>query len=169
MTDLPLDVEEDLKRYGVVLADKSDSLMMRALAAVLWPLLGPAFMESFFTTIRFPLCRPRIYCPRSGPVARASRFAQVLRHELVHVRQFAPWYGPAWVALQYLLVPLPFGLSGRWFIERDAYVVDIEHLIGRGHPASRAIDIAVEQLWGAYGWPWPRAWMRRWFETKVLL
>jgi len=61
------------------------------------------------------------------------------------------------------LVPLPVLLSGRWYVEREAYLDEIR----RGR---KTIDRAVEQLWGfGYLYPWLPFLMRRWFTKQLEL
>lgn len=131
---------------------KDRSLLMQALAWVLAPLLGgrEAFMRQWWTTLGTTIYYPvDVEHPHDHPM---------VEHEAVHALQFQRW---GWLALGLLYVlPLPVLLSGRWWIERPAYLVDI--LAGRRTP-EQAADI----LWGSYLWPWPRPWMLRWFEKKV--
>jgi hypothetical protein len=117
--------------------------------------------SSWWSTIRFPLQRAtRIYHPR-GIDPHDPRHAGTLVHEMVHVeRQWSRWWGPWIVPILYLLLPLPVLMSGRWWIERPAYLADIR--AGR-----MTIDRAIEVLQTQYWRPWPRAWMRRWFERQL--
>ena len=97
-----------------------------------------------------------IYYPPSVP--RPEARWQIIAHELVHVRQFKRWGWLSMAALQ--IFPLPILFSGRWFIERDAYIVSI--LLKQ-----QTIESAVNTLWWKYGWCWPRPLMRRWFEAEI--
>src|SRR5690606_9052076 len=101
-----------------------------------------------FVRITYP---DKISAPAESPT---------LPHELVHARQFATWWGPWLLPLLAALLPLPTLLSGRWFIERHAYLQDIR--AGR-----RTVEAAVQTLWRDYGWCWPRSLMRRWFEREL--
>ncbi len=83
-----------------------------------------------------------------------------LLHEEVHVEQFSTWYGPWLIPFLILLFPLPVFFSGRWFIERDAYLVDIK--AGR-----TTVNRAVDTLWDRHGWVWPKPWMQKWFRDRV--
>ncbi len=139
---------------GIRLVRKDRDLPMRLLGL----LLGHRFREEFWTTYRLPFGRPTITYP---PKIRNPRiWEKLLRHELVHVEQFRPWWGPFLVALLVSVFPLPFLFSGRWLVERPAYLLDIKS--GR-----MGVDEAVETLWNGYGWPWPRSWMRRWFLSRL--
>jgi hypothetical protein len=96
-----------------------------------------------------------------------------MRHELVHVRQFARYTVPV-MAFLYLLVPLPLGLS--WFrarFEKQAYAETIrasvevfgELHVRRPEFAQRIVDQFTS---GAYGWMWPfPAAMRRWVAAQI--
>ena len=74
------------------------------------------------------------------------------------MRQWERWGLLLWIS--YLLLPLPIGLAWfrfRW--EREAYLPEILQAPER----ALAIERVVESLWRGYAYPWPRAWMRRWF------
>jgi hypothetical protein len=61
------------------------------------------------------------------------------------------------------LLPLSAGLAyGRWFIEREAYLVQLFFATSR----AKEIERIVESLWKNYAWTWPRKWMRRWFQNE---
>lgn len=139
-----------VKPHGGKLIAKHRSPLMRLIAVFV-----PNWMD-FWTTWRLPFQRQvRIGYP-PGTWQPANRL-EILSHELVHVAQFEPWWGP-WVVIPLaLLFPLPVLFSGRWFIERRAYLKDIQS--GRHTPES-----AANTLWRLYGAPWPRAWMVRWFK-----
>lgn len=132
---------------------KDRSLLMHCLGWVLRPLLGNTFMTSWWTTLG-----STIYYPIT---VQDPAQHHLVEHESVHAWQFRRWGWCAMVALT-LLVPLPVLFSGRWFVERRAYLVDI---LG-GHCT---IEGAVNMLWQSYAWPWPRPWMRRWFEGQIRL
>lgn len=127
---------------------KDRSRLMRALAWVLAPLLGgrEAFLTRWWTTLG-----STIYYPIGVGDPAGHRMVE---HEAVHARQFHRWGWCVMVAL-YLLVP-----GGRWLIEREAYLLDV--LSGRLTP-----EQAAAHIWRYYLWPWPRCWMRRWFEEKI--
>jgi len=159
LTPIDKDVlEYKLAHYGVHLVSKRDSWLMRLIARI--PRFGPRFTIRFWTTLRFPFMEPRIYFPTSVSNPAASRYDVIMAHELVHVRQFAPWYGPLRLLLLYFFFPLPVFFSGRWIIERDAYLVDI--LQGR-----LTVDTVVNVLHESYLRPWPKARMRGWFTARA--
>lgn len=118
------------------------------------------FSASFMrraTTYRLPFMRAAKVCipANVGP----KLYLDVVEHEKVHVDQFAPWYGPWWVIAAQVL-PLPVFFSGRWFVERDAYLQEIKH-------GTRTLEEAIDVLWSQYGWCWPRKLMRKWFISKL--
>lgn len=116
------------------------------------------FTRDFWTTYRVPFGLPTITYP--DRVKDPLRRPGTLDHELIHCQQFRPWYGPIWIALLAAVLPLPIIFSGRWFIERPAYLADIK--AGR-----LTVDRAVEILWTGYVAPWPPALMRRWFRSRL--
>ena len=96
-----------------------------------------------------------------------------LRHERVHLRQFARFTVPV-MALLYLLVPLPMGLSWwRAHFEKQAYAETIAaaaEVWGADcvrEPAFRGH--IVGQFTGAsYGWMWPfRGAVERWYDRQL--
>lgn len=92
------------------------------------------------------------------------------RHEAVHVAQFSTWYGPYVYPLLATILPLPMFFSGRWFIERDAFLSDIRSTIGdRPHTdlCTYVVNEYVEHLHQSYLRPWPRPLMRKWFQKKL--
>lgn len=131
---------------------KDSSLLMRAIGWVL-----PSF-SLFWTTYRLPFCIARICYPKFVNDPREHK--DTIAHEMVHVRQFQGALGPLKMLLLATVFPLPVLFSGRWLIEREAYLNDIR--AGR-----HTIDAAVDVLWRAYGYPWPKSLMRSWFKKKL--
>jgi hypothetical protein len=146
-------------RQGYALAPKSSSWIMRAVGAVLsW--CGVDFSR-FWTTIRLPWCAVAVvYHPDDIEDPKADRWALIRAHEAIHVAQLRPWWGPYVMAAGYVLLPFPVLLSGRWLIERRAYLGDIRS-------GALTVDRAVDVLWRSYLYPWPRRWMRRWFHKQI--
>lgn len=147
-------VHDELTRFGVQLVSKEEDPIMRAVGLV----LGRAFMDSFWTTYRLPFCAPRVCYPSAVKLPGAHW--ETLDHELVHVEQLASWWGPLVMLLGATLLPLPSIYSGRWFIERRAYLRDIQ--AGR-----RTVGEAVDILDSYYGHPWPREIMTAWFNANL--
>ncbi len=138
-----------------VLRPKSQDKLMRFCA---W-FLGQNFMTQFWTTYRLPFGRAIITHPdHVDPQLPAHQ--GTVQHELVHVAQFSPWWGPWWVISCVVFFPLPVLFSGRWWIERRPYLIDIVE--GR-----RTINQAVDVLWKGYGYCWPRRFMRAWFSKNL--
>lgn len=150
----PEAIQHALNHYGVRLVRRDGDLLMVLLAYV----LGDPFLNNFWTTYRLPLCRPVIAYPRT--IQKPEECHETLEHELFHVRDFAPWYGPIRMLLLAVLLPLPMYLSGRWFIERHAYLNDVR---SKRMTAEQAVGI----LWTQYGRPWPRSLMLAWFKKQI--
>lgn len=151
---------EDFGLIRVRYVDKESSDLMRAIGWVVGLLGVRGFLTDFVTTLRLPFGMPTVYWPRSCGDPRDKRWRTVWAHERVHVVQQAGPWGLLSSALLYVLLPLSVYLSGRWFLEREAYLLDIR--AGR-----LTVDQAVELLWSSYVRPWPRAWMRAWFEMRL--
>lgn len=138
-----------------MLASKDSDRFIRFLCV----LLGTRFKTDYWTTIRLPWWRlARIYYPPRtlDPSGRDTLIA----HEMHHVRQLKPWWGP-WVSFILTFVaPLPVLFSGRWFLEREAYVQDI-------HAGHVKLDDTVDELWDGKVWCWPKPLMRRWFIARL--
>jgi hypothetical protein len=117
----------------------------------------------FWMTYRLPFQRSiRISYPDAVKDPKAVLWADIVDHEMVHVEQFSRWWAPWFFPLLYAILPLPAGFSGRWYIERRAYLRDI--MVGRS-----TVDEAVRVLWQLYLMPWPPVLMRRWFHKHLNL
>jgi hypothetical protein len=148
------DLERELSVQRVRLIAKRDSRLMSVLAVLLRLVGTRGFNERFWTTLG-----RTIYYPIS--VRDPYAHPEILAHELVHVRQWERWGVLLWIS--YVLLPLPIGLAWfrfRW--EREAYLVQIAGAADR----EREIDRIVDVLWFGYARPWPRSWMRRWFQRN---
>lgn len=132
---------------------KDHSFWMRLIGV-----FSPRFLSDWWTTWRWPFGQPTIYYPTR--VANPARFPDTLEHEGIHVRQQEPWWGPYWTLFLATVIPAPIIWSGRWFIERPAYLHDIR----RGR---LTIEQSIDILWRSYGWCWPRPLMRVWFEKEL--
>jgi hypothetical protein len=147
-----IEVRSEIAVKGVRIVSKDDSRLMRFAGFFL-----KDFMTGFWTTLRFPFGKPTIYTPIN---ARGPEYHyKIIWHELKHVDQFAPWYGPLIMLIGYTIAPLPIFFSGRWLIERTAYLRDINS--GR-MTAEQCVDI----LWRSYFMPWPKSLMLKWFEKN---
>lgn len=134
------------------LVPKDRSILMRVIGTLLKP-VNSSFMEHYWTTLGNV-----IYYPVTVKDPDSARYNIVKTHEMEHIKQFRK-YGMLLMGLFYLFLPLPFLFSGRWFIERGPYMVNIR--------AGAEIDKVVDVLWSGYGAPWPKSWMRKWFNTQL--
>lgn len=150
-------ISEFEQKYNVILTLKKKSWPMRFVGFF----LGSNFMEHFWTTFRLPFQkRATIAFPDSNNLSKYEEIPEwamgVLDHELIHVEQFRPWYGPISVVLLVTIFPLPVFFSGRWYIEFPAYLEDIRK-------GSLTINQAAEILHSSYFYPWPKLLMKRKF------
>lgn len=77
-----------------------------------------------------------------------------IAHEFVHVKQFER-LGLLRFALFYFVFPFPVLFSGKWFLEREAFLRDIYYFGATEKEIS-------EILWKDYFYPWPKGWMKKW-------
>lgn len=122
---------------------------------------GDRFMKYFWTTWkRLPWSKHVHICHGTSEMDPMGwELAWLRTHELFHVRSMKTLWGWIKTAFLYVLVPLPVFYSGRWYIEREAYLNDINSGI-------LTIDQAIEQLWADYFMPWPKKKMKAWFEEQ---
>lgn len=123
------------------------------------------YLDGYHTTVG-----QRIYVTGNWERMSRDRKYLVLRHELVHVRQFRRYTLPL-MAVLYLLLPLPIGLA--WFrarFEMQAYAESIRgaaELYGIDHVKAGAFreDIVGQFTGPAYGFMWPfRRAVERWYD-----
>lgn len=114
---------------------------------------------------------PYVFFPAGWESKRADLVDCVtLQHEIEHVKQFRrcgggnAWLGVPLFALLYLLFPVPVGLAWfRYSAERTAYKKSVE--AWKGYGVNVNPTYYIETLSGpTYLWPWPAAWVRKWFE-----
>jgi hypothetical protein len=163
-----LSIHREMRARRVFVFDKSISWHQRLFAAVLF-VLSLGLARHYLTHVVTTIGR-RIYVPRAWGSWPSARRAEILRHELVHVRQFERW-GPL-MLIAYLLLPLPLGLAWcRMRIEREAYEESIRATWeAGGRDATDALrEHVVGQFSGAtYLWMWPfRRSTERWYDTFV--
>ncbi len=126
------------------------------------------FLDRYVTTIGCTIYLPRGFEERD-PRARYV----VLRHEAVHLSQFARW-GLVPTALLYVLPIFPLGLAlGRARIEWEAYAETFRataEVYGPQAARDPRLRAHVRQQFtsGAYGWMWPfpRA-VDRWIDAVL--
>jgi hypothetical protein len=142
----------------VCVVKKSAHWHQRAAAKVLWALTfggQRTYLQSYVTTLGHT-----IYVPDDFDTWHPDHAWQVLRHELVHVRQFERfgWLG---MILVYGFVPLPALLAwGRARLEWEAYRETLRAVAeSEGLAAARAPELhrhIIARFTGPdYGWMWP--------------
>ena len=160
---------EELRDDGVTLVDKSRIWHQRAIHYLLCAATFGAqrsYLDAYVTTIGATI----YLTPDWNERGLADRIA-TLRHERVHVEQFRR-YGFLPMALAYLLLPLPMGLS--WFrmrLEREAYAETVRvafTLGGRAETDRLRAHVVRQFVAGSYAWMWPfpRA-VERWYDALV--
>lgn len=117
-------------------------------------------LRKWWLTYRLPGQTVATVTHPAGMTTKEAKRADTLQHERVHAEDFARPWAPLWILALVLLFPLPVLFSGRWFVERHAYLHDIR----RG---ADTVEGAVHTLWSGYGWCWPKPLMRRWFHVKL--
>ena len=143
---------------GLTVIHKERDVLSRAidLALRVLTLGGQREYSSRYTTV----IGRRIYLPRGWEARSPEERYVTLRHEAVHLRQFAR-HGLLPMALAYLFFPLPMGLSwARARIEWEAYAetfratAEVHGLEAARSPALR--DYVIAQFVGpAYGYMLP--------------
>ena len=132
----------------------ADQSRLRRLLALVAPL------DKFWVTYRLPFQRQVTITYPPSLMYWIAADSPMRMHEMVHARQFATWWGPWVIPLLVSLFPLPVLFSGRWWVERRAYLKDIR--TGR-----MTVRQAADALWDGYWCPWPRRLMRQWFHKQL--
>ncbi len=159
----PKEIRSYLDKNSIQVKPKTSSKLMRFIGWFLairwfwkWP-INIKFMSVYTTVINRD-----VYYPSSWGIfdldndRHVTSHAVTFEHEFVHVEQRKKWK-ILW-QLTYLFFPVPFFFAwGRWRWEREAYKVNLRN--------GRSIDSVVNTLW-KYGWPWPKSWMKKWFEEN---
>jgi hypothetical protein len=162
-------LEQALRGSGVRIVSKADAWHQRVIGRALWlvTLGGQAsYLSRYVTTIG-----RTIYVTPDWHARSAVDRYLTLRHEAVHVAQFRR-YRLLPMAVAYLLLPLPFGLSWcRMRLERQAYEETVRaafELGGRPLAESMRAQIIDQFTSAAYGWMWPfpRA-LARWYDSLL--
>lgn len=153
----PQEIRKVLLHEGVKLRTKKDSYFMRFIGWLLaFTRINKRFMEDYITFMGSTIYFPVGYTPDPLNDNFLRNNATTFAHEFVHLRQKKK-YKLLWY-LSYLFFPLPFFLCwGRWRWEREAYLVNIK--------AGAPVFTVVNSL-HAYGRPWPKPWMTKWFENN---
>ncbi len=155
----------------VRIVKKGDAWHQRLAGTLLWALtLGgqDRYLTSYVTTLGHT-----IYVPNDWDEWEPGGRWAVLRHELVHVRQFERWGWPMMVLL-YGLVPFPVGLAYfRARFELEGYEESMRaraELDGLEAALSRPYrDELVRRFTGPdYAWMWPlRGQVERWLAEAA--
>ena len=156
---------------GFTIVHKNEDVLQRSIHAALAVLtLGGQrrYLQDFVTTLG-----ARVYVPADWDLRSAAERYCTLRHERVHLAQFAR-HGFVRMALLYLVFPLPVFLAwGRMRIEAPAYAESIRaafEVHGRAHVCSAAFRRHVVAMFTgpayAWMWPFPRA-VERWYDDVL--
>lgn len=133
----------------IKLVSKQNSFWMKLIG-----ILSPDFMLSYWTTVG-----NTIYYPIEVIDPGDKQWRMVIEHECVHIKQYEK-YGKFLFLFLYVFIPLPMFFSYfRWKFEREAYMTEIKNEID--------VDIVVESLYSGYVFPWPKRWMKEWFEREL--
>lgn len=156
----------------VVVIRKEDSWPMRAMA---WLMnrapdikhadgtrerRGDRFMRVYVTTYRLPFQdRPTIAVPdRYDWMSPGLEWLRC--HEMVHADDLRSAWDLLKMALLLTLFPLPIYFSGRWYIERDAMVIDIRAGV-------KTPEKVAEMLWDDYLMAWPKQRVTDYYEKLL--
>jgi len=148
------------KYPGIIFISKSESKFMRLINFISYPFMLGKFNTQFFTTIK-----NTIYYPVVVEDLFSQQYEDTIEHELVHVEQFKKM-GVILFFLFYIFLPLPILFSGRWFLERKAYMVQINTQKKQEHKENM-ISLVVDSLWKNYFFPYPRSLMTKWFKKQI--
>mgnify|MGYP001821572171 CR=1 FL=1 len=162
-------IREEFPRFRVI--KKSDSPLHRAIHYVL---IGVTFggMRSYLSSYQTTIGQ-RVYVTDDWDQQPAERRYITMRHELIHIRQFARFTLPG-LALLYVLFPAPLGLAYlRARFEWEAYTetiratAEVSGLEAARSPALR--ERIISQFTGpSYGWMWPfRKQLERWYDRVL--
>lgn len=144
-----------------MLIRKDKSKLMRFLNVITWPFLRGKFLNDIWTTWGKDIYYP---CDFSDD-SMASKAIYAIAHEKVHVKQFE-YLGKLGFLIWYFLLPLPFFFSGRWWLEKDAYLIDLSYYMSLGYTKENAVNMIVDHLSGFYFRPWPKYLMKEWFMKQ---
>lgn len=153
MTQMTL--KEFQNKNNVVIKPKSKSWPMKLIG-----FFSKKFMLDFWTVYRLPFGKPTITHPDAITDPLDPKYTSTIEHEMIHVEDLRSAWGLFKAFWLVWLLPLPVLFSGRWYLERHAY---LHNIINHRYP----IDAVVDALWNGYLWPWPKSMMTKWFEEKV--
>jgi hypothetical protein len=151
------DLKSWCKMHGIKTRMKRSSFWVRALGRICRPFDGGLFMRRV-TTIGDTIWLPDNFAQEN--------YAAVMRHELVHVKQFQK-FGWFFIPL-YLFFPLPiFFAYFRWKFEREAYAAELRSIFGERKVPHVTLIYIANALSEQYARPWPVKWMIAWFEKEL--
>ena len=163
-----LDVKNEFPDF--VIKQKETSVLMKFIDAGLRIItLGKmkTFMTGFVTTIG-----AKVYVPQNWSNSTASSKLEVIRHELIHMRQ-ARKYGRLWFSILYLFLPFPLVFSYyRKKFEQEAYEESLRALY-EYHGQKAFTDklksgIVAHFTTSQYFWMWPwRKSVEKWYDDFI--
>jgi len=163
------DMRAEFPRFRVI--KKSESILHRGIHYVLVAVtLGGmrSYLSSYQTTIG-----QRVYVTDDWDRLPANRRYVTMRHERIHIRQFARFTLPG-MALLYVLMPLPLGLAYfRARFEWEAYAETLRATAEVEGPEAARAPALRERILGqftgpSYGWMWPfRKQLERWYDRAL--
>ena len=162
-------VDLSMRAGGVQLVQKRSAWLQRVIDRVL-RLLTLGKMDRYLSTYVTTIGR-KIYVPDGWESWPLESRVEILRHELVHVAQFA-CYGLVPMAVAYVLFPLPAGLAWcRMRLEREAYEETLRAAYERGgRPACEALRPEITRRFvgpdSLFMWPFRRD-TARWRDAAL--
>lgn len=121
---------------------------------------GDRFMGYYATTCRLPFQKiPWIAHPDDWDVTD-TQYEDLWAHEKHHADDERTGWGLFKMFWLVWLLPLPVVLSGRWYIERWAFLEDIRK--GR-----ITLEEGADRLWNDYLLAWPRPWAIQWWKDQL--
>jgi hypothetical protein len=163
------EIRREFPEFRIV--KKPDSTFQRAIHAALVVVTFGAqrsYLDRYQTTMG-----RTVYVTADWDSRPAAERYLTMRHERVHLRQFAR-FGLVLMALLYVLLPLPLGLA--WFRARFEWEAYTETLRAEAEVHGRAaVDdarfrarIVSQFTTGAYGWMWPfRRAVESWYDDAL--
>jgi len=121
---------------------------------------GERFMNRFVTTYRLPFDPvPTIAIPANFNITH-PKWWWLFEHEMVHANDMRGPFQLFRMAFLVAIIPLPIILSGRWYIERDAFWNDIKWGI-------KSPERVAQMLWDDYFWAWPKKWVIQYYRQRL--
>lgn len=166
---LIVDTKQEFPGFEII--EKKDSTLMKVIDACLKIITFgqmKLFMTGFVTTLG-----QKVYVPDVWKDYLLASKVEVLRHEIVHMRQ-AKKYGRVLFSILYLLVPFPTGVAYfRKKFEQEAYEESLRAMyVWRGAKVLDSKDVRERILSNftsaSYFWMWPfRKDLDAWYDSIV--